>query len=179
MSEFQKAVDLILRNEGYVKGMEPRGGFTSFGWTLMGLRGAAEKQNQLADINGDGKITIDDVMSMSLPDAVELYRKIYWEYNGYNQIENQDIATKIFDGAVNLGEWTAHKLVQGVPCLEGYKLIQDGVLGPRSIGAINNTDPYYLLPDIRVAYLLYYQQILAADPSAEPNCVGWFRRACR
>ena len=104
----------------------------------------------------------------------EIYRTNYWNKVGGNQITDQSIAETLYDFAVNAGVATASKLAQTVA-----GVTPDGVIGPKSIAAINGTYPTFFNLAYFVAKIKRYEQIVSKDRSQSKFLLGWVRRSLK
>jgi lysozyme family protein len=109
-----------------------------------------------------------DLMVGLQGDVVDFYRQNYWRYDAIN---DQAVANKIFDLAVNVGQVHANKIAQGA-----VGVTQDGVIGPNTIAAINATSSGSLLDSIISAAMTYHQAIINSHPEDAQFLRGWIRR---
>lgn len=175
MSDFDQAVKTIFENEGGLTDhpADP-GGITNFGITLPVLR----EDGVFGDINDDGKIDAEDIRQLTKEQAREIYNRQWWLRWGYGRIENQWIATKVFDLSVNLGPGQAHKIVQRALKAVGRPVKIDGVLGPITLEALNSCpDKLSLLAAMRSEAAGVYRLIVAAKPEMGVFLAGWLKRA--
>lgn len=172
MSDFSIAMKFVLKNEGgYVNNPKDPGGATNFGISLRFLR-TIDKSD--ADINKDGIVDINDIASMTVDDAVRLYKKYWWDNYNYSLINNQDIATKVFDICVTMSPLRCHKMFQRAIMATTYVSIDcDGAIGKRTIKAVNNCkDSEELLNIFKYLVADYYRSL---NNSTFIN--GWLKRA--
>jgi lysozyme family protein len=109
-----------------------------------------------------------DSDSNLLASVIQFYRINFWKYNA---IEQQNVADKIFDIAVNVGSGHAHKIAQ-----IAAGVTADGVLGPNTINAINAHPNGSLLPLIVIAAENYHRAIVNTHPEDAVFLKGWLRR---
>jgi lysozyme family protein len=178
MADFEKAIPVILAHEGgYVNHPNDPGGATNFG---VSLRFLAEHP-EMGDFDGDGDVDVEDIRNMSVDDAKNVYRKLWWEKYKYGQIIDQTIATKVLDLSVNMGAKRAHILLQtALNKAFGLKLTVDGILGPASIGVINacsdDTEQTLLTAYCDEAFG-FYQRLIDKNPKFKVFEKGWKKRA--
>lgn len=136
MSTFEHAIPTILKHEGgYVDNPNDPGGATNFG---ISLRFLAEHPED-GDFDLDGDVDAEDIMNMTQEQACAIYKKHWWDKYGYSRINDQTIATKLFDHSVNMGAKRAHILMQtALNKAFGLGLSVDGALGNASFSAINH-----------------------------------------
>lgn len=175
MARFEDAIQAVLDHEGgFVDDPRDPGGATNFGISLRFLAGLADGHG---DIDRDGDVDAEDVRALTRAQASDLYRARVWDAQRYGEIEDQDVAGKLFDMAVNMGPRQAHKLLQDCLRRFGFALARDGVFGPRSLGAVNAADPAALLPCLRGACKHFYLDLIARRPGLARFEKGWLRRA--
>lgn len=174
---FNVAVRAVLRHEGsYSNDPDDPGGATKYGISLRFLKEMG------IETENDPDKEIADVKDIYFTDAVEIYKKYWWDKYSYNSIIYLPIATKVFDMAVNMGPISAHKITQRACNYCGsYNLTIDGVLGEKSFFALN--DIYYnggsqkLMNEIIHEQKLYYAQLIHDHPGLEVFRNGWLNRA--
>ena len=66
------AEEIVLREGGYVNDPDDPGGVTNLGITLNTLRGLG------LDIDGDGRVTENDLLALTPPLATDIYLEHYW-----------------------------------------------------------------------------------------------------
>lgn len=179
MSNFDAAVQVILKHEGgYVNNVNDSGGATNFG---VSLRFLAEHPDY-GDFNHDGVVDAKDIRGMTVENAKDIYRHFWWEKYGYGNIEDQTIATKVFDFSVNMGASRAHKLLQqAINEAFGDKLVVDGMLGKASFGAINSRsgidDQQLLINAYCEQAWKFYQGLIRNNAKLAVFQKGWKNRA--
>ncbi len=139
MSDFHIALPIVLKHEGiYSNDLADPGGATKYGISLQYLQSSGQ-----GDFDLDGDIDIEDIKTMSLEDAKSIYFRDWWLRHGYENIEDQDIATKLLDLSINMGARQAHKIIQratwSVKSSHQY-IKDDGVLGHLTMKTINDID---------------------------------------
>ncbi len=177
MANFNLAIGHVLEHEGgYVNHPSDPGGATKYGISLRYLQ---KRGDMLGDFDGDGDIDVDDIRSMTVPMAKATYEAGFWNPNKLGTIKSQIVATKIFDMCVNMGSKQAWKITQRAIGAMGTPLIDDGVVGPNTLSAVNelvNRD-YDLLITIRELQRAFYTRIMRKKPKLQAFLLGWYRRA--
>lgn len=178
-SNFDHAVALVLQHEGgFVNHRADPGGATNYGISLRWLHAQGELDGiEDFDFDQDGDVDADDIRAMSVQDARDLYYRYWWQKYNYKLILDMDIATKVFDTAVNMGGKQAHKLIQRACRADGQLLADDGALGPKSIKGINACDPRILLGAMRTECKHYYLGLIRNKPELATFENGWLVRA--
>lgn len=102
------------------------------------------------------------------------YRAAFWQPVRGDQIQNQRVAETLFDFGVNAGVRTAVKLAQTV-----VGATPDGVVGPKTIAAINAVDAEKFLLAYALAKVARYAAIVTRDRSQAKWLLGWINRTLR
>ena len=100
------------------------------------------------------------------------YRTNFWDKVKGDDIENQKTASTLFDFAINAGVITAIKLAQTVTGSE-----PDGVIGPRSLTALNEADGATFAAAYALVKIKRYSEICNRDRSQSKFLLGWVNRA--
>lgn len=185
MAEFNQAIGVILEHEGgLVDHPNDPGGITNFGVSLRFMRSSLGQDNNNdghldGDFDHDGDIDADDVKKMSVTQAIDIYKRYWWDKFHYGLIDDQRIATKVFDMSVNMGAQRAHKITQtAINSVVGYNKLQvDGILGVKSISVINDLDNKELLKALCREQLGFYQRLVKSNAKFSSFIKGWTRRA--
>ncbi|MCF1458015.1 MAG: hypothetical protein LPH21_10835 [Shewanella sp.] len=174
MSEFNLAFDDVRRHEGgFVEHAADKGGTTSFGISLRFLQSLPP---EAGDIDGDGHVSRADILALSEDDARAFFRCYFWDHYRLGEIRSQAVATKLFNFFVNMRGRTAALVAQRAANDLGANLVADGVLGSRSLAAINAIDPGQLLVCIQWRAWEVYRVIVAQDKTQAAFINGWRNR---
>lgn len=174
MADYTKAIRVVLEHEGgFVNDPVDPGGATNYGISLRWL----SKQGLLGDFDHDGDVDVDDIRKMTRERAVELYYKEWWLKYGYYQLVHDDLATKVFDLAVNMGAKQSGKLLQRAIAQFDSKIEIDGVVGPKTIIAANKIMGESLVVVLRMEAMEFYASLIKKNPEFEKYRRGWTRRA--
>lgn len=169
MSDFNSAFQYVLINEGgFSNDPDDSGGATNFGIT----------HDDLAKFLGHG-VSTSDVRDMSQDTAQAIYEAFYWSPLHLDNVNDNGMATCIFDTGVNRGISVGAKYAQRVCNDLGSNIVVDGKIGPISIGQINQ---YKAAKFIQHYYDLVkngYDGIVASHPSQRVFYNGWMARAKR
>jgi len=162
MAHFPTALPWILAHEGgWVDDPDDPGGATNQGITLM----TAQRH---------GIMTKEALRNIAPSQVASIYRSDYWRFDG---VDDQLVATKVFDMAVNFGRKTAVRMVQAALNELGAYIIPDGLWGPETEAALNATEPRHLLMLLCRDCADRYRQIVANRPASAKFLKGWLRRA--
>lgn len=108
------------------------------------------------------------------------YRERFWERIRGDEITSQAIAETIYDFAVNAGVKTASILAQVVASkITGETLTPDGVIGPKTIAALNSCDERLFVALYTIAKIARYCEIVRRDRSQAKFLLGWVSRAIK
>jgi lysozyme family protein len=123
-----------------------------------------------------------DVERLTRAQAAAILRRDYWDALRLHRVDDRDVAAKVFDMAVNLGPGTAVRCAQrAVNYLSRRtdELAVDGVLGPKTLGAINALRPRSLLLALRAYHTKRYVELVEDpdDTRYERFAAGWLSRA--
>lgn len=164
MSNFDKAIEVVLKHEGgLIDHPNDPGGLTNFGISSRWARGANLKL---------------DIRSLSKEDAVKLYRVYFWDYYDMVRIRDEKLATKVFDTLVNVGPSQTFKFLQRALRSFGYShVVDDGAFGPITNNAITMAIPNDILYAFRSEQAGFYRLLAAMDSSKLVFLKGWLRRA--
>jgi len=156
---FLRAVEVVLEHEGgYVHDPRDPGGETKWG---ISRRSYPEL----------------DIANLTREDVIAIYYRDWWQRYGYDRLQDDAVATKLLDMAVNMGPATAHRLLQEALVFLGSPVDVDGILGPQTIGAANKADPKRLLQVLRWMAAHHYYRIADQRPQSRAFLLGWLRRA--
>jgi len=131
---------------GFVADPVDKGGATNMGitigtWKLLGY-----------DKNGDGKIDKADMKLLSKQDFSLILRK-YWDKWKADEILNQSVANILVDWYWASGKW-------GVAIPQRIMgLVEDGVVGPKTLAVVNSKDPETLFNMIKNARIKFVTDI--------------------
>lgn len=101
----------------------------------------------------------------------EFYEVNFWNANRYGEIENQTIATWMFDRAVNCGNGAANKMLQ-----RALDIPDDGIVGKQTLSATNKANADDLLDALKKEGKDYYENIVEKNPSQAKYLPGWLKR---
>lgn len=167
MAEFELAYERTMQAEGgyvlhQVEG--DRGGMT--------YAGIARKMNP--QWSGWQFIDAGQVPPTSL--VREFYREGWWQPIQGDRIVSQRIAESLYDFAVNTSAFgrpmVAIKLAQLV-----VGVTPDGVVGDRTLEALNAADPALFEARYTIAKIARYRDIVRRDRTQAKFLLGWINRA--
>lgn len=178
-TKFDHAWLYLLKNEGgFVNDKKDRGGPTKYGVSLKFLKGLL---NEEADINHDCQVSIQDIQVLDEEKAKGIYKKHFWGAAKCDQIKETQIAVKVFDMCVNFGVRRGIRLLQTAinKMYDKHILDVDGLIGPRTLEAVNVSEPKKLMRFIIQICLQTYENIVDRNAEQKRFLKGWLRRARR
>lgn len=156
---FQQAIAIVLQHEGgYINiGADP-GGETKFGIS----------KRSYPDL---------DIRNLTREQAIEIYRRDWWDKLRLGEINDADLAAKVLDLSVNVGREAGVKLLQRALRAAGKQVTIDGIMGPETLKAANETNPQIVLAALRSEAAGYYRLLVAQNPKLRVFEQGWLNRA--
>ena len=157
--KFDKAFKFIITNEGgFSNHINDKGGLTKFGITQMSYPNI-------------------DLEKLDLNDVKEIYFKDFWTSLKLEKIENEVIASKMLDIAVNVGNHSATVILQRALRAVGHHVKEDGLIGNETISAVNMSEGHEIVVALKSETAGYYRLIAQANTSQKVFLTGWLNRA--
>lgn len=169
-SAFDKALDFLFKNESdqYVDDPRDSGGPTKFGvtiWSYSAFLGRSVMPEEIQEL------TIDRVKPF--------YWGRYWAPLSCDRLLQEVVAICLFDSGVLYGVGTAGIIAQKALVRCGAELKFDGVIGDKSIAALNLVPPEDFLKSFRDLLLQRIDAVIRINPKNERFRKGWVNRANR
>ena len=160
MSRFDECLKRILKHEGgYSNDPLDSGGRTNLGVT----------QRVWEEFVGHS-VTEADMKALTPQKVGSMYKLKYWNPS-YCEVLPKGLDYVVFDFAVNAGTGRSVKtLQQAIGC------VADGVIGPKTMAAINDANPKDLIAKFSDARADFYQGIVARKPDQTRFIKGWLNR---
>ena len=154
--EFDDIIEKVLEHEGGIVDDPTDAG----GLTNMGI-----SQRAYPD---------EDIRGLTVERAKELYKRDYWDRFRVSNLP--DRLRHIFvDMCINMGGGRAIKILQeACNSKNATKIDVDGGIGPATIKAATNVEPFRL----RAYRVMFYAELVMKKPEQERFWVGWFKRSC-
>ena len=169
----EEYLNLVLKYEGgYVNDPLDKGGETNRGITIGALN-AAKKQG----------IVPPDITIKDLTHDLESVRRIY-DINYYKKsksnLMSHPLAFAHFDASVNHGIGWSSKFLQRTLNKFGTNLVDDGIIGPKTLAALNdiisNVYIYKIIDTYCNIRKSFYDSIVVNNPSQKKFYNGWMNR---
>jgi lysozyme family protein len=166
MAQASKLMPHILQWEGgFVNDPDDAGGATNMGVTIATWKRVGWDKDM------DGDIDEQDLRLLVASDALHVFRIHYWDKCRASDILSQSVANAIVDWAYNSGPATAAKKVQEI-----VGVTVDGVIGPKTLTAINAAYPAQLFRKIQASRTAFVEAIVRNKPSQAKFLRGWKNR---
>lgn len=158
-ARFEKLIQSVLEHEGgYVNDATDPGGETKYGISKRAYPN-------------------EDIKNLTLDRAKDIYYRDYWLKLKGPSIQSDSVAGKLLDMGVNLGLGQSVKLLQRAIKEVGVAIDVDGIIGPKTIAAVNGIGPDVLMPKLRLAHEAYYLSLVERKPKLSKYINGWLKRA--
>jgi len=120
--------------------------------------------------------SVQEMKELKKATAIEIFETNYWRKIKGDYINSQELANIFMDGVVNHESTKGIKMMQETLNEIGQNVSVDGIVGPKTIKAINSTDYALLHNRYRERRRRFYYAIIAARPHQEENINGWINR---
>ncbi|MDY6903672.1 MAG: glycosyl hydrolase 108 family protein [Thermodesulfobacteriota bacterium] len=168
MAKFESAFQKTMKNEGGYQLHEvegDRGGMTYAGIARRFHPGWSGWEMIDTGQTNDPKLTLM---------VRRFYKVNFWQQLRADHIESQQIAESVYDFAVNAGVRVAVTLAQ-----LATGATPDGIVGPKTIDILNNTDPDVFTMQYVIAKISRYAAICNQRPAQKKFLLGWINRTLK
>jgi len=167
MADFEQAVSVVLKHEGgFCDNPNDPGGATMRGISRRFLAG-----HGMYD-------AAEDIKNLTEDFAKDIYKKFFWIPNKYEAFVDQNVATKVFDAAVNMGAQRANRLLQrALGALGNEGIVPDGFVGSQTLEFVNKADPARLIRKCSEEFAAYYTVLASRNPTLREFLPNWLHRA--
>lgn len=171
MTLFETAVAYVYVNEGgFVN--DPADTPTKYGITLATLQAWRTAKGLKAPV------TVQDVQQLTVAEAQSIYKTWYWTRMGGDALTSQPVATVLLDMCVLNGSKVAPLLVQAaVNTVANTTLVLDGIIGSKSVAAINACDSTTLVQNLVAVLHTRYLAIAKQQPAKRKFHKNWQKRS--
>ena len=166
MAKVEVLVPFILSWEGgFSCHPNDKGGATNKGVTIATWRSVGY------DKDGDGDIDVDDLRKITDSDAVSrVLKPHYWDRWKADQIKSQSVANILVD-------WVWASGANGIkPVQELLGVKVDGIVGAKTLAALNARNPRQLFDEIKKEREAYIERIVKNNPTQAVFKRGWLNR---
>ncbi len=184
MAKFEQAHAIVMKHEGgYANSANDKGGET--------YKGVARKRHpgwlgwKIVDANKslpDFPRNLDANESLQRH-VLSFYKSEFWDILSLDSVNDQSIATELYDTGVNMGTGIAAIFLQTALNVTNRNekdyadLKEDGRIGPKTIATLNgHKRPLEVLKVLNILQGSRYIAIMKRDPSQELWFGGWFAR---
>ena len=176
-----KVFDIILKLEFNSPANALHKNKTESGWTFMGIYQTAHPKLSLWAKVNEAVSKYGSIAEASrnlyadkelLKEVEQFYKEKFWDRMWLDKIDSQHKANEMFVFGVNAGVSRAVRLAQIVS-----GAVADGVIGPKTIEAINKCDDKVFDVKFDEEEIKYYEAIVRNNPSKGIFLNGWKNRA--
>ena len=165
MDRFEKIFDYLLMVEGgYSNDKYDAGGETKYGITEEDARKYGYKGR---------------MRDLQLGIAKDIYNKNYYHKNGLDTLKSDKIALSVCDFIVNSGRNGIKNAQIALNRIAGANLEVDGIIGNKTLEALNTVDSEKFLEVYHNLQRIYYRAKVEADRTQERFLTGWLNRVQR
>ena len=165
MDRFEKIFDYLLKVEGgYSNDKNDKGGKTKYGITEEDARDFGYK---------------GDMQDLTKDFAKSIYLKKYYLGNKLDKVINNKVALSVCDWAVNSGKNGIKNAQIAINQLTNANLDVDGIIGNKTLEALNAADPEKFLEVYHNLQRIYYRSKVEGDKTQKEFLTGWLNRVQR
>lgn len=168
MADFETAVKIVLRHEGGLFENKETKEFTNRGISLALIKRLVQQKKTTFGIEP----TEDGIRTLTEEQAKKIYKEYFWDWLKLGGINDQRVANKIFDIAVNMGPDRPVKMAQKVVGRQ-----PNGRCHQSTIDAINAMDAEEFLKGFIGELEDRYVLIVEKAPVNRKFLAGWLARA--
>lgn len=164
MADYKKIITFIKKWEGgFSNHPNDKGGATMAGITMSTYKTYCAKK-------GKKTPTVTDLKNMSNAEWEDIFKTMYWDKAKLDQVKSQKVANII----VQMIWGSGASQIKTVQKLVG--VTADGVVGAKTLAAINAKDETILFDMLYAKRAMYFQQICITTPSNKVFLKGWLNR---
>ena len=139
------------------------GGATNKGVTISTYEAYCKKK-------GYPRPTIERLKNLSKEEWTEIMKTMYWDRWKADEIKSQSLANILVD-------WVWASGVHGIKIpQELVGVLPDGIVGPKTIAAVNSRNPRELFDQIKLARFDFIEEICRKRPVNNKFKRGWMNR---
>ena len=158
MADVRKLAPFILKWEGgFVNDPDDLGGATNMGVTI----GTYEAYS---------KPTVERLKNLTKEEWTEILKNMYWDRWKADEIKSQSVADILVD-------WVWASGAHGIKIPQRLLGVTvDGIVGPKTIAAVNSRNPRELFDQIKIARFDFIEDICRKRPANNKFKRGWMNR---
>ena len=165
MDSFERIFDYLLMVEGeYSNDKHDKGGKTKYG--------IIEEEAREFGYKGD-------MQDLTINFAKNIYLKKYYLGNMLDKVTNDKVALSICDWTVNSGKNGIKNAQIAINQLTNANLDVDGIIGNKTLEALNAADPEKFLEVYHNLQRIYYRSKVEGDKTQKEFLTGWLNRVQR
>lgn len=150
------------RKTGLANDPDDRGGLTMCGVTYATYAMYCNRKHIKATESG--------LKNLSYAVWLDILKTLFWDRWKADQIENQALANILVD-------WVWASGVTGIKRPQRILGVSaDGIVGPKTLAAVNSSDPKKLFAELHADRLKHFKEIVNRAPSQRKFLKGWNRR---
>ena len=159
---FESLIGFVLAHEGGLSEdpVDP-GGITHWGISLRSYP----------------KLGPDGIRNLTVEQARDIYYRDWWLPLRCPQIHDDKVAQKYMDTCINVGRDAGTRILQRAVAWAGHPVTVDGGIGPKTIAAVNASEPQELLAAMRLYQAEHYDRLIRKNPALAKFQRGWMARA--
>lgn len=151
------------KKTGYANDPDDAGGATMCGITIATYQAYCRKK-------GYPVPTVTRLRNITYEQWRDVLKSLFWDKWLADEIISQPLANILVD-------WVWASGVNGIKIPQRILSVkQDGIVGPKTLAALNASDPKRLFDEIHKARLKFVDDIVARKPSQSKFIKGWKRR---
>lgn len=161
--ESAEALFARARKKGFANDPNDLGGATQTGVTIGTYKTYCKKK-------GMPTPTVTDLQNIPYKDWLAILKEMYWDRWKADKIDSQSVANILVDFV-----WASG--TNGIKKPQEFlKVVPDGVVGPKTLAAVNNRGSLTLFYQLRDLRLRYVDAIVKSRPSQKKWLKGWKNR---
>jgi lysozyme family protein len=150
------------RKTGLANDPDDKGGLTMCGITYNTFATYCNKKHKTA--------TVSALKGITYAEWLDVLKSLFWDRCKADQINNQAIANIVVD-------WTWASGITGIKRTQRIlNVTADGIIGPKTIAAINSSDAKTLFSELHKDRLAHVESIVQKSSSQKKFLKGWKRR---
>ena len=164
--KFESLIPIVLKFEGgYSNHKNDRGGETNYGITKPFYEDYKHCAPGIAE----------NIKDITKEDAIKLY-KGHWDKYKVGHIHDRRKALLYYDYIVNSNSKKVTERIQDSLNVRGYNLDVDGIMGPKTVDAVNNIPFDDFVKIIQTDRFKYLKSLTEKDPTQNIFFKGWINR---